>query len=141
AALYDPARHHTHALLFGQDPDVICKAYGAVALGLQGYPDAARRQSDEAVRRSRGLSPSSQAMALHFAAMLHQLRRDGPQVRTFAEAVTALAAEHGFSFWRAGGTVLGGWALAVGGGAARGLAPAPQGAPGWGGGGRRPLRT
>src|SRR5262249_13405456 len=25
AALYDPARHHTHALLFGQDPDVICK--------------------------------------------------------------------------------------------------------------------
>jgi predicted ATPase len=61
---------------------------------------------------SRGLSPSSQAVALHFAAMLHQLRRDRPRARAFAEASMALSTEHGFSFWLAGGTVLSGWALA-----------------------------
>src|SRR5262249_52732124 len=31
-ALYDPPRHQTHSFLFGQDPAVICQAFGAVAL-------------------------------------------------------------------------------------------------------------
>src|SRR5262249_19749074 len=73
AALYDPVRHRTHAFLFGQDPGVICKAYGAVALWLLGYPEAAERQSEAAIAMSRELSPTSQAVALHFASMLHQL--------------------------------------------------------------------
>src|SRR5262249_32064398 len=108
-ALYDPARHRTHAFLFGQDPGVICRAFGAVALWLLGYPDQARRHSDDALAMSRDLSPTSQAVALHFAAMLHQLGRDGPGALGWARAAGALAAEHGFSFWRAGGEVLGGW--------------------------------
>src|SRR5262249_13354891 len=29
AALYDPVRHRSHAFLFGQDPGVICKGFGA----------------------------------------------------------------------------------------------------------------
>ena len=59
-----------------------CKAFGAVALWLEGHPDTAARVRAEAVRLSHRLGqPSSQALALHFAAMLHQLRRDGPGVR------------------------------------------------------------
>src|SRR5438552_3285071 len=82
AALYDPNRHQAHSFLFGQDPDIICKAYGAVALWLLGYPDQAERQSDAAVRASRELSATSRAVALHFAAMLHQMRRDAARALT-----------------------------------------------------------
>jgi predicted ATPase/tRNA A-37 threonylcarbamoyl transferase component Bud32 len=112
-ALYDPEWHRSHSTQFGQDPSVACRAFGAVALWLLGYPDEAVRQSREAVGLSRALAqPSSRALALHFAAMLHQCRRDGPATLESAEACRALATEQGFSFWLAGGTVLSGWALA-----------------------------
>jgi predicted ATPase/predicted Ser/Thr protein kinase len=131
AALYDPGRHHTHAYLFGQDPAVICKAYGAVALWLLGYPESAERESDAAVARGRQLSPTSQAVALFFAAMLHQLRRDAPRTRACADAACALAAEHGFSFWLAGNHILGGWAQAVLGEPGAGLDRLRRGLVGW----------
>ncbi|MCI0380815.1 MAG: protein kinase [Gemmataceae bacterium] len=130
-ALYDPRRHRTHSFQFGQDPGVICKAFGAVALWLLGYPDQAEQQSEEAIRMSRALSPSSQAVAWYFAAMLHQLRRDGPRARVQAEALCAIAIEHGFSFWLAGGTVLRGWALAVCGEAETGLETLRRGLREW----------
>ncbi len=77
ATLYDQERHRSHSSQYGQDPGVACKAFGSVALWLLGFPDEAIRQSDEALRLSHELSqPSSQSLALHFAAMLHQLRRD-----------------------------------------------------------------
>ena len=44
--------------------------------------------------------------------MLHQLRRDATRALACAEASSAIGAEHGFSFWHAGGGVLSGWALA-----------------------------
>jgi predicted ATPase len=115
AALYDPAQHETHAFQFGQDPGVICKAFGAVVLWLLGYPDAAATQSDAALRMSEDLSPSSRAVAYHFAAMVHQLRRDPPRVRQAAEACDSIAAEHGLSFWLAGSAIFRGWALAASG--------------------------
>jgi predicted ATPase len=114
-ALYDPGRHLTHALLFGQDPGIACTAIGAVALWLLGFPDEASRLSEAAVRRSERLSPATRALALHFAAMLHQLRRDVPRVRACVQASAAVATEHGLSFWLAGAEVLDGWALALGG--------------------------
>jgi predicted ATPase len=113
AALYHPDRHHMHSFMFGQDPSVICKAYGGVALWLLGFAEQAERQSDDAIRMSRDISPTSQTVALHFAAMLHQLRGDGPRVRTCASESIAIAAEHGFSFWFAGGNILKGWAFAA----------------------------
>ena len=110
-ALYDPKQHGAHAFQFGQDPGVICKAYGAVVLWLLGFPDAAARQSEAAIRMSEDLSPRSQAVAWHFASMVHQLRRDPRQTLQAAEACAAIAAEHGFSFWKAGSAILWGWAL------------------------------
>jgi predicted ATPase len=109
-AIYDPRRHRTHASIFGQDPGVICTAFGAVTLWLLGYPAQAARQSERAVQMSREQSPSSQAVANHFAAMLCQLLGDRRQAREYAEATAAVSAEHGFSFWLAGSAVLGGWA-------------------------------
>jgi adenylate cyclase len=62
---------------------------------------------------SAGHSPTTQAIALHFASMVHQLRRDGPATREYARQARAISAEHGLSFWLAGGKVLSGWALAA----------------------------
>src|SRR5262249_11422508 len=130
-ALYDPVRHRPHSGLFGQDPGVICLAYGAVALWLAGQAEAAERQSSVALQMSREMSPSSQAVALHFAAMLQQMRRHGPRTGEYAEAAAAVAGEHGLRFWLAGSAVMGGWASAACGDAERGLARLRQGLRDW----------
>jgi predicted ATPase len=131
ATLYDADRHVAHAWLFGQDPGIMCQAYGEVALWLLGYPEQALSQSDDAIRRSRGLSPSSQAVAFHFAAMVHQLCRNGAETKSCAQSSMAIATEHGFSFWRAGGRVLYGWALAACGKPADGIYHLRQGLRDW----------
>jgi predicted ATPase len=132
AALYDRHRHEAHFSVFGQDPGVACKAIGAVALWLHGAPESALRQSDEALELSHELSePTSQTLALHFAAMLHQCRGDAERTRVCAELSGALAAEHGFSFWRAGAALLIGWAQASSGAVDEGLSRLRQGLRDW----------
>ena len=131
-ALYDPKRHSSHTYLYGQDPGVACLAFGAVALWLLGYPDQAVQRSREAVALGGELGqPSTLALALYFAAMLRQYRREGPAVQESAEATTAIATEHGFSFWLAGGLVMRGWALAEQGAWAGGIAQLRQGLAAW----------
>jgi predicted ATPase len=113
-ALYDRSRHSTHSALYGQDPGVACRAFGAVALWLRGAPDRALRESDEAVRLSHDLGqPSTQTLALHFAAMLRQCRREPTPTQILAGLQIAIAADQGFSFWHAGGTVFFGWGMAL----------------------------
>jgi predicted ATPase len=131
-ALYDPGRHQSHTAQYGQDPGVACRAFGAVALWLLGYPDRAVRVSMEALRLSHELAqPSSQALALHFAAMVRQCRREPAETRTYAELGSAIAADHGFSFWHAGGTVMRGWATAASGEADDGEALLRRGLAAW----------
>jgi len=113
AAIYHQERHSRHAIEFGQDPGVICKAFGAVCLWLLGHPDDAALESETAVHMSESLSPSSQAVALFFAAMVHQMRGEARQTRQFAERCASIAAEHGLSFWMAGSAVFRGWAIAA----------------------------
>jgi adenylate cyclase len=131
AALYDPERHFLHAAVFGQDPGVMCKSYGAVALWLLGYPDTARQQCGRALEMSLGLSPTTQAVAPHFAAMVNQLCGNHARAGEFADRAIAVSREHGLSFWMAGGTVLCGWALAAAGQYEEGLAKLRQGLADW----------
>jgi predicted ATPase len=131
-ALYDPLRHQSHTFLFGQDVGLACKAFGAVALWLLGHPDQAVRKSRESVTLAGGLSqPSSKVLAFHFAAMLHQCRRESRDVAACTDVSIALSEEHRFSFWHAGGMVLRGWALSVCGSAAEGVAVLRQGLEAW----------
>jgi adenylate cyclase len=103
SVLYDPERHRAQTARYGQDPGVACSSFGALALWLLGYPDQAAKRSDETLEWSQRLSqPSTQSLALHFAAMLRQLRREAEETRELAEASFALAAEHGLAFWQAG---------------------------------------
>jgi predicted ATPase len=59
--------------------------------------------------------------------MLHQARRERQLARERAEALVALACEHGFPHWVAYGTIVCGWALAMQGQWEEGLTQIQQG--------------
>jgi TOMM system kinase/cyclase fusion protein len=110
-ALYDPPQHHAHAVLFGWDIGVFGRAHAPHALWSLGYPDQALAMSREAVALAQKLShPFSLAVALDYAAMLHQFRREPQAVHEQAEAAIALCTEQGFAYYLAWGTTMQGWA-------------------------------
>jgi len=110
-ALYDPQQHHAHAVLFGWDLGVFGRAQVPHALWSLGYPDQALAMSREALTLAQELShPFSLAVALDYAAMLHQFRREPQAVHERAEAAIALYTEQGFAYYLAWGTTMQGWA-------------------------------
>jgi predicted ATPase len=110
---------------------VACLAFGAVAEWLLGETEGALDRSRAAVRLAReGSQPSTLALALCFAAMLHQFRDDPAGVRECAGEALDVSVEHRFAFWQAGATVLLGWATAAG-GTADGVGQIEQGLTAW----------
>jgi predicted ATPase/class 3 adenylate cyclase len=111
-ALYRPHTHHTHVFTYGQDPGTSCLAYAALALWYLGYPEQALQRCQEMLKLAHELlHPFSLAHALYFASLLHQHRREAPEARACAEAVIALATEHGFALYVVRGTLQRSWAL------------------------------
>jgi TOMM system kinase/cyclase fusion protein len=113
-ALYDPQQHRSHAFRYGYDPGTACQAYTALALWLLGYPDQALTRSHDALTLAQELThPFSLSYALHFAAVLHEFRREGQTVQERAEATVSLSIEQGFPLWVAGGMILRSWVRAA----------------------------
>ena len=133
SALYDAQQHHSLAFSYGSfDPGVACLSYMAWALWLLGYPEQALQRSHEALSLAHDVShPFSLAYALDFAAVLHQLRREGQADQERAEAVIALSTEQGFPQFLAMGTIFRGWALAQQGHEAEGLSQIHEGLATW----------
>lgn len=130
--LYDPEQHSDHAFVYGQDPGVVCLSWMAWALWFLGHPRKALEKSRDAVTLARRLSsPISLAYALQFAAICHQLRREGSQTFTYAEETIALAEEQGFMLWTATGQIFKGWALVNDDQAAEGIATLNEGLTAW----------
>ena len=110
-ALYDPGKHHSHAV---QVPTVACLAYAAWALWHLGYADQALVRSQAACALAQEIShPLSLAIALLFQATVHQFRREIPAAYELAEAAWVIAHEQGFPFWEASSMIQRGWALAM----------------------------
>ena len=131
-ALYDPQQHRFLAFRYGQDPGVFCLCYMVRILCFLGYPDQALQRSQEALALAQELShPFSLALAFTFAALAHQLRREGHAAQEQAEAVIALCTEQGFAFYLAMGTILRGWALTVQEQGEEGTAQMRQGLAAW----------
>ncbi len=79
---YNRQHHGIHAFRYGHDSGVGCLRYGAWILWLLGYPDQAQHQIQQAVALADQLGhPFSQAAALLFQAILHQLCRDTAPAR------------------------------------------------------------
>jgi predicted ATPase len=111
-ALYD-SRHHSLTFLYGgDDPAVCCLSHRALALWALGYPDQALKSTHDALSLAQRLShPLSVALALAFAAILHQFRRDRQTAQECADAAITLATDQGFPYFLAWGIILQGWAL------------------------------
>ncbi len=131
-ALYHPQQHGGHAVLYGRDPGMDFWGFAALTLWFLGYPDQAVASTQEALRLTQELAhPYSLATALNFTAWLHQCRRERPLTHERAEAVLALATEHGIAQRWASSTVLLGWTLAEQGRVAEGIAQMRQGLAAW----------
>ena len=93
-----------------------------------GYAEQALKSSDKAITLAQELShPHSLALALHYAAWLHQYRREGQATQKRAEELIALSNEQGLPFLVAWGTMYRGWALAQQGQEEEGIAQIRQG--------------
>ena len=131
-ALYDPARHRSHALRYAADPGVACRAFAAQALWMLGYPDRALARIHDLLALARELGHTySSAFALAFSALVYQCRREVQHVRIQADAAVSLSSEQGFPHWLAMGTILNGWARASEGHRAEGLALMQRGLRAW----------
>jgi predicted ATPase len=111
-ALYDPQQRRSHLFLYGNDPGVVCRLIGALALWHLGYPDRALTMSQEGLAHARTLSyPYTLVFAHLFHAVLHQLCWEVGAAQEQVQEVLRLSEERGFALFLACGTVLRGWSL------------------------------
>jgi class 3 adenylate cyclase/predicted ATPase/DNA-binding winged helix-turn-helix (wHTH) protein len=130
--LYKPQYSRVQTYTSGTDPAVVCRCWAAWTSWLLGYPDQALRQTQEALTLAQELSHSySLCFALHFASTLFAWRREMQLVQEKSEAVIALANEHGFARWLAGGNARRGWALVEQGKVEEGMPQLLQGLTTW----------
>jgi DNA-binding winged helix-turn-helix (wHTH) protein/predicted ATPase len=121
--LYDPERHAAMAQTFGShDAGVCARSFRGCALALLGRGEEAAAVSEGAVDLARRLEhPFSVGLALFFAALAAQLRRDPAAARAQAAAARAIAREQGLRLLLAWSATVEGWAMAVSGDARAGF--------------------
>jgi len=119
--LYDP--NCRDSLLHQADvhPRVISRAYLGDVLFCLGYPDQALMHSNAAVDEARRLAhPPSLAGSLQLSALLLSLVGESALDERASE-LTSLAAEQGFPYWGAQGTMYRGWVTVKNGNAMEGI--------------------
>ncbi|MGH7962030.1 MAG: AAA family ATPase [Candidatus Binatia bacterium] len=107
-AFYDPAQHHSIALLYANDPGVMCLTIAAWVLWLRGYPDQALTRAEEALTLARTLShPLSLGVALFGCSLVSQhCGRQGQAAQHSIEEAMALSIAQGFPLLLAVGLIL-----------------------------------
>jgi predicted ATPase len=126
----DPERHATSqtATVGAHNDGVGCRIMVAVVLWTLGYPEQAVQRSQEALTRAHALErPYSLGFTLFQSARFYFYRREWQTAQAHAEAVLALATEHGFVLYAAVGAFFRGLALAAQGQDKAGIAQMRQG--------------
>ena len=97
-------------LSFGTRPDVHGKAFSAHAHWLLGHQDEALAACREAITLARAIDhPYSLALALAYAGVTHQMRRDLPELRNMVDELGPLCDRYGFAYYREWALILDGW--------------------------------
>jgi len=110
-------------IAYGVDPLIAATGHWSIALWFLGDPERARTTASAAVTRARETGHFlTLAAALMQAAMVDLLCRKTAEGGDLAAQSVAVSAEHGFAFWHAMASVLGGWAMAQQGRALEGSA-------------------
>ena len=113
-ALYDPAEHRLLATRFGQDVGVVALSFRSFTLWLLGYPEAALRDTDDALKNAREMGQAATLMyALAHAAIPYTLCGNRAAAAAHARELVALAEEKGAPFWKAFGMMKQGSVLAL----------------------------
>ena len=113
-ALYDPAEHRPLATRFGQDEAVIILVHRSLALWSLGYPEAALRDDDDALKNAREIGQAATLMlALFRASIPHALCGNRAAAAALAQELVALAEENGSLIWKASGMASQGCVLAL----------------------------
>jgi class 3 adenylate cyclase/predicted ATPase len=113
-ALYDPAEHRPLATRFGQDNAVAILARRSWALWLLGYPEAALRDADDALRNAREIGQAATLMyALFQTSIPYALCGNRAAAAAQAQELVALAEDKGSLLWKARGMVSHGCVLAL----------------------------
>jgi class 3 adenylate cyclase/tetratricopeptide (TPR) repeat protein len=122
-ALHAPQEPRFQAIVASGHPQVLGLSQLALTLWLLGYPDQALSRSVEALAVTRrSPHPYTLARALYYAGSLYRRRREPAPARECAEALIALAREHGFTRWLGFGLVTLGSVLIEQGATREGLA-------------------
>ena len=101
---------HPQGWALASDLGVFAHAWYSHALWLLGEEDAALTHAEQGVAMAyRKEHPYSQTVALAYAGMLHQMRRDPDRVLECAEAVVALCERYGFAYYGDWCQILIGW--------------------------------
>jgi DNA-binding SARP family transcriptional activator/predicted ATPase len=107
-AAYDERFPQISAL--GSDLGVFAHAFYAHSLWLLGDADAAKAQAEEGIALAQRLDHVySQTVALAYAGLTHQMRRDAVRVSQCADAVVALCERYGFAYYDDWARILQGW--------------------------------
>jgi tetratricopeptide (TPR) repeat protein len=105
-ALYDPAARRPLAARFGEDQTVATLAMRSRTLWLLGYPEAALRDTDHALKNARETGQAASLMfALGWTAIPLILRRDYSRATALAQELGALADEKDAPPWRVNGSL------------------------------------
>jgi predicted ATPase len=128
ADLYDPQHHQAHTALFAADMGVFCRAWAPHPLWHLGFPDRALARSRQALDLAEELAhPYTLAVALDYAAIFHQFRREAHIAYERAEAAIAICAEQKFAYYLGWAIIIKGWALAEQGDRKAGIAEIHRG--------------
>ena len=128
ADLYVSEQHQSYTSLFGADLGIFCSAWAAHPLWHIGFPDRALTRSLKAVNLAEKLEhPFSMALALDYAAIFHQFRRESRIAYQRAEAAIAVCSEQNFAYYLGWAMIIKGWALADQGECEEGMAEIHQG--------------
>jgi predicted ATPase len=118
----------TTLVLGGQEPRVTALAWLVQPLWALGYADQARQRGQEALALARLVEhPPSLVYAELYTTLLAQFCRDVTTTHARAQAVMAVAAHQGFGLRVGQGRIFWGWALAMQGDVATGIAHIRQG--------------
>ena len=113
-ALYDPAGHRSLATRFGHESGVSILSFRSLALWLLGYPEAALRDADDALKYAREIGQAGTlmyALVITPFALFH--RGDYPKANALLDEAIHLADEKDAAFWKAWGMMQRGCVLTL----------------------------
>jgi predicted ATPase/class 3 adenylate cyclase len=102
-ALYDPLEHRSLTTRFGQDVGVANLAYRSLAVLTLGYPDAARKDTEDAVQNARDIGhDATLILALIYKALVHMQCGSFETTNDCIDEFAGLAERAGAVFWQVG---------------------------------------